>query len=111
VGIDGYFFRAADTHGSVFGATITQVRALTSDPVLLAETAVGPFAGAGKIAELFAGAREQITSPGSSGSTRPSTTGSTTRTGAWPTAPRGWRRSATPVKPLYPNVPGVPSPS
>ena len=57
VGIDGYFFRAADTYGSVFGATITQVRALTSDPVLLAETAVGPVAGAGKIAELFAGAR------------------------------------------------------
>ena len=57
VGIDGYFFRAADTFGSVFGATITQVRGLTSDPILLAETAVGPVAGAGKIAELFAGAR------------------------------------------------------
>jgi hypothetical protein len=53
----GYFFRAADTYRSVFGATIAQVRALTSDPILLAETAVGQVAGAGKIADLFAGAR------------------------------------------------------
>ena len=57
VGIDGYFFRADATYGSVFGATIAQVRGLTSDPILLAETAVGPVAGAGKIADLFAGAR------------------------------------------------------
>jgi Glycosyl hydrolase family 26 len=57
VGIDGYYFRAVDTFGSVFGMTITQVRALTGDPILLSETAVGPLAGAGKIAGLFAGAR------------------------------------------------------
>jgi mannan endo-1,4-beta-mannosidase len=57
VGIDGYFFRAADTYRSVFGATITQVRGLTSDPILVGETAVGPVAGASKIAGLFAGAR------------------------------------------------------
>jgi len=57
VGIDGYFFRAEDTFASVFGATITQVRALTSDPILVGETAVGPVAGAAKIAGLFAGAR------------------------------------------------------
>lgn len=57
VGIDGYFVRAADTFGSVFGATIAQVRGITGDPVLVSETAVGPIAGAGKIADLFAGAR------------------------------------------------------
>jgi len=57
VGIDGYFFRTTDTYASVFGITIAQVRALTSDPILVSETAVGPVAGAGKIADLFAGAR------------------------------------------------------
>ena len=57
VGIDGYVFRADATYRSVFGATIAQVRGLTSDPILLAETAVGQVAGAGKIADLFAGVR------------------------------------------------------
>jgi mannan endo-1,4-beta-mannosidase len=108
VGIDGYFFRAADTYGSVFGATITQVRALTGDPVLLAETAVGPVVGVGKIAELFAGARADHLA-GLVWFDQDQHDGLNTRTGAWPTAPRGWRRSATPVKPFYPNVPWFPS--
>ena len=42
VGIDGYYYRSSDTFASVFGQTITQVRAFTSKPVLLSETAVGP---------------------------------------------------------------------
>ena len=45
VGIDGYYFRPSDTFTSVFGRTIDQVRAFTSKPVLLSETAVGPDAG------------------------------------------------------------------
>ncbi len=58
VGIDGYFYRPADTFASVFGSTIGQVRAFTRKPVLLAETAAGPAAGQpGKIADLFAGLR------------------------------------------------------
>jgi mannan endo-1,4-beta-mannosidase len=56
VGIDGYYQRPADTFASVFGQTINQVRAFTSEPVLLSETAVGPEAGqVVKIQDLFRG--------------------------------------------------------
>jgi mannan endo-1,4-beta-mannosidase len=56
VGIDGYYYRSSDTFASVFGQTITQVRAFTSKPVLLSETAVGPDAGQfAKIQDLFHG--------------------------------------------------------
>jgi mannan endo-1,4-beta-mannosidase len=56
VGIDGYYYRPADTFANVFGATIDQVRKFTSDPVLISETAVGPAAGQpAKIGNLFAG--------------------------------------------------------
>jgi mannan endo-1,4-beta-mannosidase len=56
VGIDGYYYRASDTFASVFGKTIAQVRALTGQPLLLSETAVGPEAGQSlKIPDLFAG--------------------------------------------------------
>jgi mannan endo-1,4-beta-mannosidase len=62
VGIDGYYYRPADTFASVFGKTIAQVRVFTSKPVLLSETAVGPGAGqAGKIRDLFAGMHEYQT--------------------------------------------------
>ncbi len=56
VGIDGYYYRSSDTFASVFGQTITQLRAFTSKPVLLSETAVGPDAGQfTKIQDLFHG--------------------------------------------------------
>ena len=56
VGIDGYYYRSTDTFASVFGQTIAQVRAFTSKPVLLSETAVGPDAGQfAKIQDLFHG--------------------------------------------------------
>ncbi len=56
VGVDGYYYQPADVFASVFGSTIKQVRALTSRPVLLAETAVGPAAGQfDKILDLFQG--------------------------------------------------------
>ena len=56
VGVDGYYYRPTDYFGSVFGQTIKQVRALTSSPVLLAETAVGPDAGQlDQIQDLFRG--------------------------------------------------------
>ena len=46
----------SDTFASVFGQTISQVRAFTSKPVLLSETAVGPEAGQfAKIQDLFHG--------------------------------------------------------
>jgi beta-mannanase len=60
VGIDGYYYRPSDTFSSVFGSTIRQVRAFTRQPVLLAETAVGPAAGQpAKIGGLFAGMRRE----------------------------------------------------
>lgn len=55
VGIDGYYYRPADTFKSVFGTTVTQIRTFTRAPILLSETAVGPAAGSSKIAGLFAG--------------------------------------------------------
>ncbi len=56
VGIDGYYYGPTDTFRSVFGQTIDQVRAFTSRPVLLSETAVGPDAGpVVKIQDLFQG--------------------------------------------------------
>ena len=56
VGIDGYYYWPSDTFATVFGRTIGQVRAFTSKPVLLSETAVGPTAGQSvKIGDLFAG--------------------------------------------------------
>jgi mannan endo-1,4-beta-mannosidase len=56
VGIDGYYYRPSDTFFSIFGMTIAQMRAFTTKPVLLSETAVGPDAGqSAKIANLFDG--------------------------------------------------------
>jgi hypothetical protein len=56
VGIDGYYYRPSDTFASVFGRTIYQVRSITTKPVLLSETAVGPEAGQpAKIQDLFHG--------------------------------------------------------
>jgi hypothetical protein len=62
VGIDGYYYRPSDTFAHVFGRTIDQVRAFTSKPVLLSETAVGPRAGQSvKISDLFTGLRRYRT--------------------------------------------------
>jgi mannan endo-1,4-beta-mannosidase len=56
VGIDGYYYWASDTYMSVFGATVAQIRAFTSAPVLIAETAVGTTGDrVAQIQGLFAG--------------------------------------------------------
>ena len=56
-GVDGYYFRATDTFGSVFGSTIADIRALSSAPLLIAETAVGTTPNReSQITALFAGA-------------------------------------------------------
>ena len=58
VGLDGYFFGPSQTFHTLFGPTIAALRALTSDPVLIAETGATPAAGkAAKIASLFAGVK------------------------------------------------------
>jgi mannan endo-1,4-beta-mannosidase len=56
IGIDGYFTSSSSTFASVFGPTIVSVRALTRDPILIAETSAAPASGQpAKIANLFAG--------------------------------------------------------
>jgi mannan endo-1,4-beta-mannosidase len=56
VGIDGYYRYPSEGFASVFGPTIVDVRELTSDPILIAETAAEPSDGQpAKIADLFAG--------------------------------------------------------
>jgi len=58
VGIDGYYSSASIKFSSLFGPTITVVRELTKDPILIAETAATSAAGQpAKIADLFAGIR------------------------------------------------------
>jgi hypothetical protein len=56
VGIDGYYTNSSSVFASLFGPTITKVRAMTRKPVLIAETAATPAAGQPtKIAGLFDG--------------------------------------------------------
>jgi mannan endo-1,4-beta-mannosidase len=56
VGIDGYYLKPNWQFAPLFGPTITAVRHLTGDPILIAETGAIPAAGQpAKIADLFAG--------------------------------------------------------
>jgi len=56
VGVDGYYYNNSNTFANLFGPTIAAVRALTHDPILIAETAILPAANQpAKIADLFAG--------------------------------------------------------
>jgi glycosyl hydrolase family 26 len=60
IGIDGYYFRATDTFGSVLGSTIADIRTFSGAPLLIAETAVGTTANReSQIAGLFAGVRAE----------------------------------------------------
>ncbi len=57
VGIDGYYYYAGETFGTVFGSTLSVIRHFTNDPVLIPETGIAPTAGkATIIPRLFAGA-------------------------------------------------------
>jgi mannan endo-1,4-beta-mannosidase len=59
VGIDGYYLKPSWQFAPLFGPTIDAVRALTLDPILIAETAAVPSADQpAKIANLFAGIRQ-----------------------------------------------------
>jgi hypothetical protein len=58
VGMDGYYYRPDETFSTLFGPTLTDLRALTSDPILVAATGATSQAGkVAKIADLFAGVR------------------------------------------------------
>jgi mannan endo-1,4-beta-mannosidase len=60
VGVSGYYYLPGDTFDNVFNPVVTAVRQFTQDPVLIAETAVGPQAGQSRgIKDLFAGLRMQ----------------------------------------------------
>jgi mannan endo-1,4-beta-mannosidase len=59
VGIDGYYYNSSLSFAPLFGPTIAAVRALTTDPILIAETGVLPAARQpAEIADLFAGIRQ-----------------------------------------------------
>ena len=56
IGIDGYYYKTSQTFAELFGPTIVDVRALTSDPIIIAETGASHAAGqSAKITELFTG--------------------------------------------------------
>jgi len=58
VGVDGYYYRPSWLFDSLFGPTIAAVRALTDDPILIAETGASPAAvQPAKIKDIFAGIR------------------------------------------------------
>lgn len=56
VGVDGYFYQPG-SFASLFGHTITLIRRLTRDPLLIAETGIPPGRQVAEIPGLFAGAR------------------------------------------------------
>jgi hypothetical protein len=56
VGIDGYYYTSSQTFAQIFGPTIVDVRTLTSDPILIAETGASTAADqSAKVTNLFAG--------------------------------------------------------
>ena len=58
IGVDGYYFRHADTFRSVIGNTVRNIRKFSRKPILLSEIGIGPRAGqTAKIPGLFAGMR------------------------------------------------------
>ena len=58
VGIDGYYYSPSTVFSSLFGATIADVRELTHDPILIAETGAAISADqSAKIGDLFLGVR------------------------------------------------------
>jgi mannan endo-1,4-beta-mannosidase len=60
VGVSGYYYLPGDSFDNVFNPVVFNIRQFTKDPLLIAETAVGPQAGQARgIADLFAGIRMQ----------------------------------------------------
>ncbi|HTU75748.1 MAG TPA: glycosyl hydrolase [Trebonia sp.] len=60
VGVDGHYLYAGETFGKIFGKTLTDVRQLTSAPILIAETAISPKVGQqAMLPDLFSGVKSQ----------------------------------------------------
>jgi len=56
VGLDGYYVTSSTEFDSLFGQAIADVRAITSDPILIAETGATQSAGqSAKITQIFQG--------------------------------------------------------
>lgn len=58
VGMDAYYYFKTDTFNSVFSQTMTDLRQVTSKPILISETAIGPGSGPSKISGLLAGIKQ-----------------------------------------------------
>jgi hypothetical protein len=59
VGVSGYYWLPNETFSYIFGRVVADIRRFTQDPVLIAETGVGPFRGRSTgIRNLFAGLRK-----------------------------------------------------
>jgi hypothetical protein len=57
VGIDGYYYTKSQGFAQLFGPTIVDVRKLTNDPIIIAETGASLAADqSAKVTDLFAGA-------------------------------------------------------
>jgi mannan endo-1,4-beta-mannosidase len=60
VGIAGYYWLPDETFSYIFSRVASGIRRFTQDPILIAETGVGPFPGRSDgIKDLFAGVRAQ----------------------------------------------------
>lgn len=59
VGIDCYYAYKTDTFARIFAPTIDAARRITRDPIMIAETAIGPGVGPAKMADLFNNARQE----------------------------------------------------
>lgn len=58
VGVDAYYYFKTDTFNSVFDPSLTAVHKVTSKPILIAETAIGPGSGPAKISGLLSGIQQ-----------------------------------------------------
>lgn len=58
VGVSGYYYLPGNKFDNVFNPVVADIRQFTQDPLLIAETAVGPEAGQPRgIKDLFDGLR------------------------------------------------------
>jgi len=55
IGLDGYFAQPSDSFVSLFGPSITEIRAFTGKPVMVTETGVTGAAGVQQLKDLFYG--------------------------------------------------------
>jgi hypothetical protein len=54
VGLDGYFYGPTQNYATVFDYTISQVRSITKDPMIIMETGANPVSGRPRaIANIF----------------------------------------------------------